>query len=951
MVARIALVSAATVYVSAGRSILVRIRASDAADNSPLGATLLHVALGSGDATFDGSSKAVDAVTGSDGVLELHIRPGATAGRLVVHLTLGEQTQDIELRLLRQPAKALVVGLATVGLGSVPGSIESPDDAANGTLSRRGAVSIYGSGSVAPGTNATIAYRSADTLDQGNATGPFVDDPNDRPFPTYGDASTQSDDALSRDRLFASVENGASSAMWGEFYAQAGVPDAAGGYNFLVNGARIQTQGTVAGGGAFYARDDIAFDRAVFTPSGLGIANRVLRPDIVVGSDIVTLVSLDRRTGAIVAQRLLGRGTDYVLDYATGLLRFVNILLPYDDELNPQVVTVQYEYGGPAADSSIDGANASLRLSRAAGGDVPRLDGWYLNDSSGIGNLSLFGESLRGGPPDASWSISHEHSSGIAPVSTAAYGTEGDRYRASLTTHDGPLTFDLHFDTTGAGYANPYGAYATPGLLSLNVDASRRLSRITTLDFTFLTAKNDLPNTAAGPAVSNADTQARIALHVTPSSRLRYHLGVVDEAANGNGVTSPVAAFDTGGTVPTPSSDPLTFPANLATVDYTAGSGHGLLLQSGIAWEFVKRWTLSLDEGTPLSKTTDPYDPPGTDAALEVALGANGKAFVRQHWADASSDVLAATQQITAFSGTARTSTTAGFEQEIGTTTVESGYSVDHTENGTDLYEALGARRTVALGPRLSGDAFAQVGRVFESTGLPAQASETPDFLVFGTSLSYGTKAFRATSQVQVRTGFNSGSTFLLGATGPLTPSISVFGSMSASYTQDYDTSTVRAGLSYRPAENDRAVTLFSIDSQTGNLTNYDDYVTNVAQLAELYRPSRRTEFGASLAYKITGDQTFAPRTLIYGLRGDQRIGPRFDIGAELHRSGTEPLDGAQATGLAIEGGYRIGDNLRVAGGYNFSGFTDPAVATSPTHRGFYATLSSYVDNLFGWGK
>ncbi|MBD5654331.1 MAG: hypothetical protein IAI50_04020 [Candidatus Eremiobacteraeota bacterium] len=957
MVAKIELLSPATIYAAAQRSVAVRFRVSNAADGSALAITLVHAEIAAGDATFNGTSKAVDAITGTDGVLELDVAAGAAGGPLLLHLTIGATALDIQLRLVRAPERPLVVGVATIGVGSVPGLIEAPDNGPNGTLSRRGAVSVYGSGAVAANTRGTIAYSSADSLEQDIATGPFVDDPNDRPFPTYGDASTRYSDALSRDHLFARVENGASSALLGEFYAQGGTSDVAGGYNILVNGLRLQTQGARAGGGVFSARNDVAFDRVVLSPTGLGIANRILQPDIVVGSDIVTLVSLDRRSGAVVAQQVLGRGTDYVLDYASGLLRFVNILLPYDDELDPQVVVVQYQYGGAAARSSMIGANGSYRLARSTA-DAPRLDSWYLNDSTGVGNLSIFGEALRGSSPGLTWSLSHEHSQGIAPVSTVQYGDSGDRYRAMFASHGGPLTFDLQVDATGAGYANPYGAYSTPGLLSLNFAATQRLSRIASLELSYLSAKNDLPANASAAAITNADTRGRIALRVKPSSRLSYHAGVIDEAANGNGVVEPITSIGfgaVGGTaaagVITPATDPLSFPGNLSTIQYTPGAGHGLLLDSGISWMFAPRVTLSLDERTALSTTTDPYDPPGTDVALEFVTGPDGKAFIRQHWNTTSSGVLAATQQATAFSGTAASSTTAGFEQQIGTTTVETGYAVDRTASGTDLYQAIGARRTITLGPKLTGDAFAQVGQEFESTTLPLATAATPDFLVFGTSLTYTAKPFTASAQYQERTGFNSGSTMTLGIAGPVSPSVSLFGSMSTAYTQAYDTSNIRAGASYRPANNDRAVTLFSVDSETGNITNYDEYVTNVAQLQELYRPSRRTEFGASLAYKITGDSTFAPRTTIYGLSVDQRVGPRMDFGTELHRTGTAPLNGAQATGLAIEAGYRIGDQLRLAGGYNFSGFADPAAAISPTHHGLYATMSTYIDRIFGWGK
>jgi hypothetical protein len=949
LVAHIVLISPATIAVAGRRTVVVRVRVSGGPGNGALAAVLVHAEIASGDATFDGTSKVVDGITSGDGTLALSIAPGPAVGPLLLHLTAGIQVADIVLRLLRAAEKPLVVGLATVGVGSVPGLIESPDNGQNGTDSRRGAVSLYGSGTVAPQTRGTIAYRTADTLEQSISAGPFVDDPNDRPFPTYGDSSTRYADALSRDHLFARLENGASSAMLGEFYAQGGTPDAAGGYNILVNGARLATQGPRIGAGAFTARNDVAYDRIVLSPTGLGVASRALQPDIIVGSDIVTLVSLDRRTGAVVAQQVLGRGTDYVLDYASGFLRFVNVLLPYDEQLNPQVVVVQYQYGGAAARSSMFGANGSYRFSSATT-DAPRFDSWYLNDTTGVGNLSLFGQALRGGSPAATWSVSHESSSGIAPVSTMQYGADGDRYRAAFTKRGGPLTLDFQFDSTSAGYANPYGAFSTPGLTSLTLGAGQRLSRIAELEFSYLTAKNDLPAGPNAAAVTNADTRGRVGVRVKPSARLSYHLAIVDEAANGNGVVTPVTSFDGSGAITAPGTA-LPFPGSTSTVAYTPGSGHGVLLDSGVAWLFTPKATLSLDERSRLSATTDPYDPPSTDLSLDVATGPNEKAFIRQSWDSSSSNVLAATQQATAFSGTALSSTTAGFEQQIGTTTIQSGYAVDRTANGNDLYQAIGARRTIALGGHLTGDAFAQIGQEFTSTALPAEAAASPDFVVFGASLTYAQQSFHATAQLQDRTGFNSGTTYALGAAGPVSPSVSLFGSLASSYTQAYDTSTLRGGLSYRPAGNDRAVTLFSIDSQTGNIANYDEYVTNVAQLQELYRPSRRTELGASVAYKLTGDTTFAPRTTIMGLSADQRIGPRFDLGAELHRSETAPLNGTSATGLAFEGGYRLGDQLRLAGGYNFSGFADPAAAVSPSHRGLYATMSTYIDRIFGWGK
>jgi hypothetical protein len=44
------------------------------------------------------------------------------------------------------------------------------------------------------------------------------------------------------------------------------------------------------------------------------------------------------------------------------------------------------------------------------------------------------------------------------------------------------------------------------------------------------------------------------------------------------------------------------------------------------------------------------------------------------------------------------------------------------------------------------------------------------------------------------------------------------------------------------------------------------------------------------------------------------------------------------------------GGTLRAAFGYNFGTAADPALAAAPTRRGFYATLTTTIDRIFGWG-
>jgi hypothetical protein len=931
-----------TIDASGQGSVAIHVRLTDASGQPEPKGTAIRALILRGDARL-ANGLSSDLVTDSLGTVMLPVSPGTQAGPLVIRLDAGDAQTELTLTLTAAIRKPLVVGYATGGIGPVPGWIEAADNAPDGNTARRGAISVFGTGQIAKNTRGTFAYDSSNTLEQSLSADPFLDNPNDRPFPTYGDSSVRHDDALSTNHFFASIQNGHASAMWGQFYAHAAPSTAVGGYDVLVNGARVQGGGNVIGASAFTARNDIAYARAVISPTGLAIASQALYPDIVIGSDVVTLVHLDRRTGAILSQTQLGRGTDYVIDYATGMLRFLNIILPYDDNFNPQTVIVQYEYGGPGAVSTMLGGSASVRLAPQA-----HADAWYLNDADGSGNLTLLGESLAGGGTGTTWSISHEHSNGFLPITTTDYGASGDAYQAALLAKLKNVRFSLAFADTDAAYDNPFGNYTAPGLESLNAVVSFTLGRRTELDLSYLYARNQLPASLASQAVNNSDQQAAITVRVKASPRFGYHVGVENDAASSNGVVNPT--LFTGGTSQSPNA-PGTFGNLLPAFDaisYTAGSGHSLDLNVGADWRFAPHSTIAVTRVQPLTLSTDPYAPPSTQAEFDQDVGANGKFFVRQLWQQSSSLSLAATQTGQTYSATAQSQTSVGFEQQIGPTTFQTGYAVDHTAEGTDLFDAIGMRTKIITGPRLNADGFIQVGNSLYST---YDTNQSPFFITAGTSLDYALKTFHANGQVQVRTGFDSGSSFQLGATGPISPAVSLYGSYQGSYTENVFDTEGRGGLAYRPSRNDRYVTLLSVDVYRSNLTNYDAYTTNVAQLQELYRPSTHTELAASIAYKITGDSFFAPHTTIYGVRGDQRIGNRFDLGSEVHWSDVAPIGGTNATGLAVEAGYRLGSTLRLAAGYNFQGFADPETAVNPTHRGIYVTLSTYIDRIFGWGK
>jgi hypothetical protein len=891
------------------------------------------------------------------GNIEIPLAPGTRNGPLQIALIGGDVERDLNLGLLPNTRQPLVVGYVTGGIGSVPGLPDEPDNAPDGTTSRRGAVSLYGTGQIAKNTSGTFAYYSADVLEQAINAGPFIDNPNDRPFPIYGDTSVRTDDALSQDHFFARIENGNDYLMWGQYQANAAPTGAVGGYNELVDGAKARFGGNALTVSPFLAKNNIAFDREVISPTGLAIVANTLHPDIVVGSDVITLVHLDRRTGAILEQQTLQRGVDYTLDYASGMLTFINIILPYDDDFNPQQIVVQYEYGGIGAQTRTVGGTASLKLTPDG---QNHMDWWYVNDTTGTGNLTLLGQNFQGTLKGGNWQVSHEQSSGYLPVSQVFYGNGGDAFSGSLNTTAGALKLSLNYSDTTPGYNNPYGAYATPGLMSFVAGVTDKISQKAELAFQYMTAANALPETPASQAVQNNMEVGSVKLKVAADKRFKYHIGVQESSSSSNGVENP--AFIGSGNFTSPSA-PTVYPGfsgglapsipgvGAPLTEYFAGSGHGMDVDTGFDWGITRNATISVDRLSQLGSSIDPYNPPETTAQIAVNTGGGSQAFLRQLWLNSSVQPLAATQTDATYDATARTSTMLGFEQTIGNSTWDTGYSVDHTISGTDLYEATGVRQTIKASQYLSGDGFLQVGQALIPTVEPTTGPSSPFFMVLGGSLNYARDTFHATGQFQTRTGYAGGSTYQLAATGAISPDVSLYGSDTGAYSQGVQDNETLFGLSYRPSTNDRAVTLVSVDSHTGNITDYDAYVTNVAQVQELYRLSDYTEVAGSLAYKLTGDQYFQPHTAIWGVRVDQRLTDRVDIGSELHISTIAPVDYSKDTGFAVEAGYRIGSPMRLAFGYNFSGFADPSTATSPTHRGLYVTLSSYVDRIFGWGK
>jgi hypothetical protein len=268
---------------------------------------------------------------------------------------------------------------------------------------------------------------------------------------------------------------------------------------------------------------------------------------------------------------------------------------------------------------------------------------------------------------------------------------------------------------------------------------------------------------------------------------------------------------------------------------------------------------------------------------------------------------------------------------------------LQQTGSGSDIYSALGIKQRFEFNKRVSGDAFVQHAT--------AVGDNLSGFNVYGISATYtdGSR-MRGSTSYQIRTGDSPGSTWALGLAGSLSPDVSLQATVNNSRTSGTAYDDARVGLAWRPSRNDRGATLLEYEAQDGTLAPLATHADTLS-IEQLYRPTRRLELAGRYAYKLDGDSYYPAQTSLFALRARQKIGSRFDIGAETSYLDVKNLPGAQQAGFALETGYSLGDAMRLAFGYNFTGSPDPSLAVAPTRRGVYVTVTSVVDQIFGWGK
>jgi len=368
-------------------------------------------------------------------------------------LSTATLSRDVVFTLVARCASA-GGGYATVGAGPVPGLIESPDSAPNGTLSRRGAW-IFSARARWPRTRpdvclqqyrrfaAEFEYRPV----RGQPQRPSVSD-------LRGHVAALRRRALARPLLRPGTKRREQRAV-GEFYAAAVRPRPSG-----LQRAGQRRASSVAsqnfGLMGFTAQNQFAYDRLTLSPRVWRFRARFSSPTS----------SWQRHPHAglagpahrrVVSQTLLVRGVDYVLDYTSGLLRFINVILPFDSNFNPQVVQVQYQYGGPGAKTTLTARTRRCALARA----TPTGSSRGISTTRRARRTSRCSVSPSRASLPGQLVVQPRALDGYVPVSQIQYGSQGDAYKRTLR-QGGPFAFVADFTNTAAATTIPTATTPRP---------------------------------------------------------------------------------------------------------------------------------------------------------------------------------------------------------------------------------------------------------------------------------------------------------------------------------------------------------------------------------------------------------------------------------------------------------------------------------------------------------
>jgi uncharacterized repeat protein (TIGR01451 family) len=863
------------------------------------------------------------ALKGGEARIKL-MAPGiATSAHLKVIML--QAVGELDVRILAETRPTLLVGLAEMSFGNVPGV--GINEGMNGETARyRNRLAFFFRGTIRAKNILTLSYDSMRPLNRtAGQDRLFQLDPLERAYPVFGDSSTRFEEAQSNSKLYARLDRERSYAIFGDFDADMNGL-ALAGYSRKLTGVKLHLEDR---GGSFItitgARPGTAFARDVIPGGSLSLV-QLSYGEILAGSESVTLEVRDRRNPEIIlSSEPLIRSVDYNLDAVTGQIFFLRFISTFDYSLNLTQVVVTYEHRA-------NGLNSIVLTGRA----LKKFPGLGLQlGLSGINQRQDQFSEFRLGGLDAQQRLPHGglikaagiwsrggidgfgSSSSVSGVSGQSVEHNGFAYEID---YNQPVSFRegvLHGRLAAAspGFLNPFGTTVTPGSRRAEFAFAFKLRPSSTARLAFINERNQTER------VDNSRSTFSFAWSEAIRDNLKLNFGY----------------------------DFRKFSDNKSDRDITSN-----LFTIGAEWRATKKLELTVKREQNLG-SSDPTYPNQTTLGANYQLNDWAKLFFTQRLASAPIVPIADTTS-TGFSfSSTRSEMAFGIETKLSRFTSMTGrYQVDDGANTTDSFAVIGLINRLPISKQLSlelgyerGFHLKGLGKNFNSITLGAAWQPKENFI----------SNFRY--ELRDRNGLEH--LFVIGAAGRINDSITALSRFQFARTklsgQQTSFAEGMAAVAVRPATNDRMGLLISYtrrSRETAAATSLGPTRDRLDSLSTdaFYQLTPRLEFSGRLAARLNAngqDQTPYVSTLTYLTQGrvQYRFAKQFDLAAEM-RALIQAGSGTAKRSYGTELGYWPLPDLRLGLGYNFTSATEPQGSiVGGARHGFYFNISTKLSNFF----
>ena len=802
----------------------------------------------------------------------------------------------------------------------------------------------------------------------------------DQVYPVYGDSSTVDYLTPSIDSVYFKLERtsptigaGSDFAMWGDYttseFARASQFYTATtrqlhGFKLNYNLGDLQLTG-------MYANNVSGFQRDAIAPNGTSGYYYLSRRLLTRGSENIFLETEEfNRPGTVVERKPLYRGTDYDIDYDRGAIifrRVVNALEfdPFGRTLVRRIIAT-YQFEDLKDGGKLYAGRAQYNFSRELGKEI-----WagvtYLQENQGDQRFQLYGgDALISLGKDAQLTGEVARSD-FDSIFRGDIGGYAYRFELLGTLTPG-VVGKAFYRSVESGFVNNASASFTPGQTRYGAEIAAKVTPTTQATVQF----DREVNFGIAPAVRGLTAVTRAGFgdlfnpttEPIPGSRVDN-----SQSTFRAGVLQKLGPIELGLDFVRRSRQDRIFP-QLLEADTNQ-------FVSRLNYPILKTLTFRVQDERNLGSSPDPLYPNRTTVGLDWAADKDVTVRLAQQF-------IGSTAQLRDNSFTSLD--ILSDKRLSDDTTFTNRYSIINGINGWSSQAAMGMSHRILIAPGLraslglerialdvvpyaaAGQQFLQpiaAGQSASSLGLSAYTS-------YNVGLDYTDNPnFKANGRFEYRDGEGSNDTMVIsaGAAGKLSPAFTMLGRYQQGNFANQlltdsglsDTVNLKLGMAYRNPSDDKFNALLRYEYRQNPALTPDTILfgagtgsnVHLVALETIYAPNWRWELYGKFALRST--KSFLARDLLGTnsitlgqFRAAYRLGYRVDVAGEV-RWISQSVIGFDEVGLAIEAGYYLNPNLRVALGYNFGQANDRDL--SRNKDGVYVTLSLKLDQLLsGFG-